>query len=471
MLSIAASGCTNTTEPGTPGVRFIAGANLSDTIEAVPLQAVVVEVRDQRGAIAAGTPVRFEVRQSLGAWPMRVTPATGTAFTGIAAMTADSRGRASVVLQLGIRAGPAVLVVTAPELAMVESTTVMIKPGSPVQFSITPADTALYVGGHYTPRAASVDRYWNVVDKNVPVTLSNPSGAVTIAGNAATGTAIGRGSVTVAVGGGQYLLMVSVVPHGTLGVHTPVGLATVALDGSQLHILNSDASGMTSWSPNGSQLAYDLAPSYGYGAPVRVSDMSGTARAVSTMFGSATVQLAPSYSPTGDWVYFSALTGAPESFRLYRAHLDGTGTELVPNASPEDDFYQSISPDGTHLVYVRRTGAAMDYLRVLDVRTGAVDKIDVRGHSPAWAPTGNTIAYVDMQAGWVIKLMQSDGSNRRQLSAPFVTYERGLAWSPDGHWLVARNSQSQQLDLIEVDTGLTLPLGYSYRMAFPAWKP
>lgn len=236
MLSIAASGCTNTTEPGTPGVRFIAGANLSDTIEAVPLQAVVVEVRDQRGAIAAGTPVRFEVRQSLGAWPMRVTPATGTAFTGIAAMTADSRGRASVVLQLGIRAGPAVLVVTAPELAMVESTTVMIKPGSPVQFSITPADTALYVGGHYTPRAASVDRYWNVVDNNVPVTLSNPSGAVTIAGNAATGTAIGRGSVTVAVGGGQYLLMVSVVPHGTLGVHTPVGLATVALDGSQKHI-------------------------------------------------------------------------------------------------------------------------------------------------------------------------------------------------------------------------------------------
>jgi len=342
---------------------------------------------------------------------------------------------------------------------------------SAITIAATPSDTTLYVGETFTPRATTSDRYGNAVETDVAVTLSQPTGGIGVANGSVTATTIGRGSVTATVGGMHRSIFVSVVPRGTLAVHTPAGVAIVALDGSQLNVLNSDNSGMAGWSPNGDQLAYDLAPTYGYGAPVRVSDMTGRARAVSRLFDSATVQLAPSYSPTEDWVYFSALTGTPESFRLYRAHRDGTGTQLVPNARPEDDFYQSVSPDGRKLVYVRRTGGMMDYLRVLDVRTGGVTRIDVPGHSPAWAPAGNKIAYVDMRAGWVIKLMQPNGRDQRQLSARGMRYERGLAWSPDGQWLVARNTKTQRLDLIEASTGQTLPLGYSERMTFPAWRP
>lgn len=355
--------------------------------------------------------------------------------------------------------------------ATMPSAIMTIEPGTPAELETTPSDTTLYAGARFTPRATIRDRYGNAVEADVSVTLSNATGSIRIANGSVTAVTIGRGSVTATVGGIHRALFVSVVPRGLLAVHTPAGVAIVALDGSQLRVLNRDDSGMAAWSPNGDQLAYDLAPTYGYGGPVRVSDMTGRARAISRLFDSATVQLAPSYSPTEDWVYFSALTGTPESFRLYRAHPDGTGTELVPNARPEDDFYQSVSPDGRKLVYVRRRGYAQDVLRVLDVRTGGVTRIDVPGHSPAWAPRGNTIAYVDMSAGWVIKLMQPNGRDQRQLSAQGMTYERGLAWSPDGKWLVARNTKSQRLDLIEASTGQTLPLGFSERMTFPAWRP
>jgi WD40-like Beta Propeller Repeat len=363
------------------------------------------------------------------------------------------------------------VIATVPDLGTTDSVAVTIKPGAPTHIDVGPLDTAVLVGGSYTPRANTADRYGNRVAA-VPFSVSSSAPEITIVGASVHGEIVGRTSLSIFGDGFQRTASVSVVPEGTLAASSPDGGVIFRLDGSAWRVLNHDRPGMTSWAPTGSELAYDLAPTYGYGTPVKVADMAGATRPVSVSLGTSVVQLSPSYSRAGDWVYFSALPAAgPEQFRLYRARPDGSGTEPVPNQSAEDDFYESVSPDGTRLVYVRRTGSALDYLRVLDVTTGVVSKIDVPGHSPAWSPMAGDIAYVDMRAGWVLKVMRPDGTGIRQVSAPGTTYERGLAWSPDGKWLVARNTMSQRLDLIEVATGRTIPLPFTFGMAFPAWKP
>jgi Tol biopolymer transport system component len=229
---------------------------------------------------------------------------------------------------------------------------------------------------------------------------------------------------------------------------------------------------MKAWSPDGTALAYDLAPTFGYATPVKAVDMNGQTRAISTTLGESVVQLAPAYARTGGWVYFSAIPpGGADVFRLYRVQADGSGTEQLAYEGAEDDFFPSVSPDGTHLVYVRRTGAGMDYMRVLDITRGVVSRIDVPGHSPAWSPTGDEIAYVDVRSDGVIRAMKPDGSGIRQVSATNARYQRGLTWSSDGRWIVARNDGTNRLDLIEAASGRTLPLPFTAGMHFPAWKP
>jgi len=60
ILLLANCGDNPTGLAGKPGIRAVAGAGITDTVDAAPLQALVVEVRDQNGALASGVVVRFE---------------------------------------------------------------------------------------------------------------------------------------------------------------------------------------------------------------------------------------------------------------------------------------------------------------------------------------------------------------------------------------------------------------------------
>ena len=68
LLSLAAcgSGGDGPTDPPdpviAPGVRAVAGASVADTIDAQPIQVLVVEVRRPDGALARGAVVRFEAQ-------------------------------------------------------------------------------------------------------------------------------------------------------------------------------------------------------------------------------------------------------------------------------------------------------------------------------------------------------------------------------------------------------------------------
>jgi TolB protein len=132
-------------------------------------------------------------------------------------------------------------------------------------------------------------------------------------------------------------------------------------------------------------------------------------------------------------------------------------------------MYGSASPDGKRLVYVRYGPFPDHRLRILDLVTGAVDKIDVPGYAPAWSPAGDLIAYVDMLAGSVLKVVRPDGTGQRQVSSG-GDYELSVTWSPDGKWLAAATT-GRLIRLVNVETGAEITLTYSAGMRSPSWRP
>ncbi len=103
--------CGDSSGPGggRPGLTLVSGYNLTDTITAIPRKALVVEVRDDRGAIAPkGTLVRFSpVATSWFHSEMLVGALPSTSFDIFATGETDGAGRAAVLLQKGTIDGPA----------------------------------------------------------------------------------------------------------------------------------------------------------------------------------------------------------------------------------------------------------------------------------------------------------------------------------------------------------------------------
>jgi Tol biopolymer transport system component len=96
------------------------------------------------------------------------------------------------------------------------------------------------------------------------------------------------------------------------------------------------------------------------------------------------------------------------------------------------------------------------------------------GELPVWSPTADTIAFVQ-QTGpeddqGPLFVMAPDGTGQRQIGS--ATYSPGIDWSPDGTWIVAQSIPEFQIMIINVKTGLRLPLAFiSGGEVAPTWKP
>jgi Tol biopolymer transport system component len=96
----------------------------------------------------------------------------------------------------------------------------------------------------------------------------------------------------------------------------------------------------------------------------------------------------------------------------------------------------------------------------------------VHGFAPRWAPNSASIAYlaISQGGGGPIDIIQSDGTGNRVVKAN--TYDFGLDWSPDGQWLISQNDSTTALDIINVNTGMTLPLPFTNSNTWsPSWGP
>ena len=468
---LLAAACSDSSGPKAdrgPRVRLISGFDVTDTVTARPTAALVVEVHDSSGAVAPqGTVVRFTAVNN-GATPeMLVQSLSSTSFSTFAAAETDAAGRTGVLVQLGTIAGTARIVVAAPTIAVQDTARYTVLPGNASRVLLSPSDTALYTGRNFTLRGGVVDRFNNVRTDPVTYTVTGPGVSVTNTG-VVSASAIGRYTVTATAGTSSSSTGISVVPQGTLAAtrSTANGLRiiSVALDGSGLKDLTSVSDGgigpRPKWMPGSNSIIYSHYD--GTNQILRIVDQDGRVTPfISSPPATMTHQAEPSPSPNAPVVYFSAYdTRCSDIFYcLYRSARDGSAPELLGTliAPNQVTWRPSSSPDGSRVAFVT-TGTV---IKVFDYPSKSVLGWGIAGQHPSWSPDGTRIAFVQQFGGSLRVINAADGSGQRVISPANRTYTEGsISWSADSKWVVAK-SNAGTLDLIEVDTGTMLPLGYT----------
>jgi hypothetical protein len=338
---------------------------------------------------------------------------------------------------------------------------------------IHPADTLLYVGTRFRALATMVDVQGNpYASTHVAFTTPDSSVSVTREG-LVTAVAYGAGRVVAYRELLEDTSWVSVVPQGTFAVSSrgDGAIHVVTADGSGLRSVGPapwPGGGASAWLPGAAGLVYEAeAPGHAPALRLLRDDLAG--HVTQLVVGGQ----GPRASRDGAWVYYMT---DPVGGTIWRVRPDGSGAELVttlPVASVGTGD-PDPSPDGSLLVYWRHRAQDLltSPLTVRTLSTGTERALGVPGRLPRWAPAGDRIAYWSndtpdsLGAIWMVG---ADGSGARRISQDGRNYtRRGLDWSPDGQWLLARCDSS--LDLIHAATGTTVPLRPFARYIYASWR-
>jgi Tol biopolymer transport system component len=230
-------------------------------------------------------------------------------------------------------------------------------------------------------------------------------------------------------------------------------------DGSQLQLIATpNLTNLPFWAPAGNEVLFQAWP-----ADLMVTDLSGRLRVATNPALRSGWVLGAQYSRDGSAI-FLAYAPSSNNYRLWRVGSDGNGLTELTGTLPDTVSFPSPSPSGDAVAYIARHDAG-NRLSVITLPSGPRRTLNPTAAFARWSPVDDQIAYLDGGALWVIR---SDGTGQRRVS-PASVYEGAFDWSPDGKWLVAPTSGTQ-LHLLEVATGLTLPLAFSIGSGAASWR-
>ena len=163
----------------------------------------------------------------------------------------------------------------------------------------------------------------------------------------------------------------------------------------------------------------------------------------------------PVYSPDGgSVVYASNQNGGV--FDLFLFTFEGSKLTRL-TTSIGNVISPTFSPDGNTILFANRTGEGPTSLWTVDI-TGENSNLLYSGPSTIvavdWSPRGDQIAFamsVDQPDAYEIFLMNSDGSNVRQLTRGLPRIGGSVDWSPDGRQLLIYAGQPGDRNVFLID--------------------
>lgn len=478
--AVLLAGCDPATAPGArPGLTINIAGPATDTVDA-PARLVTLTVRDSAGAPVAAARLSFFTTDSSLGGVFVVGPTTehpggsAPAFTG-----AD--GTAAVHLSHSFHAGSAWLRVIAERGALVHAESVLVTtlPGRPATLAM-PEDTTMYQGQVARWRVSIADRYHNPIAPGGRFRLEAATPGIVVSSDSVQAiTGPSRQLVRARLGTMRDSSWLSIVPRGLLAAKidrlgTPDAhfvWATMQLDGSSYRplMLNSAREAFeideVSWLTDTELLADRTGRMHRLGIDGALSPLFPTRPGF--------YYNRPQVSADRSTVFFHRIQILDPAAIAYRASFSGDGTDtarISPAAAMSglQDIYPSPSPDGMAVAVASNRGLSFpNYdVSIIDLATGTIRRLGVRGSAARWSPAGDWIAF-----GWDGRLfiIRPDGSGAREIGSQDPGFEPLVSWSSDGRWLIGARRDGL-LELIEPLTGLRLPLGFTRGMRRPALR-
>lgn len=451
-------------------IAVVGSPSRTDTIEAAPLQPVVVEVRDAAGRPMAGVMVRFTGLPRPGSgFPSIFVRQLGNVpyhgFLDVDSVLTDQAGQASMRVQLDLFVGPGLLGIDVPAQGLGLTLAFVAHPGNPHRMGLVPADTALHPGASVVFTGTVLDRRGNARSDRVTLQLRGPPGGATL--NTGTGlfTALAFSSDTIiaTAGGLQKTGLASVVPHGSYAWSTDdidgPRLYVSDLDGSQARLLAlldvgaGDAE--PAWSNAGTEIA--IAPVEPF-FQIKIVSLAPVVSFINWTAAGPDRAVFPDWSPDGQYLYFTGTVGGVTA--IYRIGRDGSGLQPILTCLC---YRPSISPDGRSMLF-QETAGGVTVARVWDLVANAYVGNPIPGYAPEWSPAGDKIALYDEVTHRVVTV-NPDGSGRKILNtARFALGQEQISWSTDGVWVLVRGLTT--MELMNTGSGMVIPLpGFRFQAA------
>jgi len=438
FLAVCRAESTEPSGPVAPKLVIVAQPATTDTVDSTPSQALVIEVRGVDGKPKPHVVVRFTALPSTD--PMRraqptvsVANVTSSTYFPFVADSSDARGRVSVLVRFGVIAGATGIEMNVPELAILDTFALTVRPGAPAFAQFAVRDTLVSIGARYNVGASTTDRYRNpVAPEPVTFTAGSPILSVDATGNV-TAAATGRGYVVARMRSFTDTLRVSIVPPGLKIVWYRATIVWMSsLDGTGASILarSTYTSTYPHAAPGGQLVAFYE------GSPNDNSTISVASATEVRMVASTGGPAWPRWSADGQWIYFT--TRRTDGIGVSRMHADGSSIQQIGPSFTGATFNPvGISPDGQTVVVQNGTTLAL-----IDVTSGALRPLSISCGWPQFSPDGSRIACVTASAVLVIN---ADGSNQRVLASRAIQVLGGVDWSPDGAWLLISGPTAPEL--------------------------
>lgn len=256
----------------------------------------------------------------------------------------------------------------------------------------------------------------------------------------------------------------------------------VGVDGSDEHYIGDIGVSMVprpSWSPDSSTIVYSALVSGVWKATIASATGAPNAHLLipDTTYG----ETAPAYSPDGTTILFqdSCLRPAPAQCRYMTVDAAGLTPPVAYTTYPIGRGV-AWDPDGQWFYFA--TNAGTIYRAKVDGTLAEPIATNLGGGLTYWSvsPQGDKIAYTELVSGKnVISIVDSDGTNHKQLTSPIAGADPAGCYSPS--WRINQSSvimhcyrplAAISVDMVSTSVSSPTPsqiIGGSFRSRNPEW--